>query len=77
MTRYRFPYLEKLNVPVEYKKDVDHIRQVLEDAGVDTYHLSNYDIYQMWEAYSNSLCAGWLRLPSDERIVEILVEEDD
>lgn len=77
MTKYSFRYLERLTVPTEYKQDVDHIRQVLEDAGVDTYHLSNYDIYQMWSNYSDSLCAGWLRLPSDKGIVDILVEEDD
>ena len=50
--------------------DVKRIQQVLLD---NNYSSTLNDCANLWEDYSDSMCAGWLHLPQDdEELFEIL-----
>jgi hypothetical protein len=48
---------------IDWPEDVARIKSVLEARG---YTASDEDIVKAWESYSDSVCAGWLVLPSDD-----------
>jgi len=50
----------------EHKNDLEKIRGVLLDRGYET---SLSECENLWELYSDSMCAGWMGLPEkDEEI---------
>jgi hypothetical protein len=67
-----FKYLTKVQ-DLPHIHDVRRIHKVLASRG----HWVTLDMcHQMWDNYSDSMCAGWIILPEDdETIYNILVEE--
>lgn len=67
-------YIEQ-GIPDSYEKDVRRIQGVMYKAG---FPMSRQEAYNRWQAYSESLCAGWIFLPEeDEDIVWNLTEWKD
>lgn len=46
-----------------YPADVDRIIRVCADKG---YEILRSDAVAAWDAYSDSMCAGWMMLPDDD-----------
>ena len=59
--KFKNPY----NHNHEYTNDIDRIVKVFADRG---YEISHEDAVRAWECFSDSLCAGWLCLGSDEQV---------
>jgi hypothetical protein len=60
----------KKNINDPYGSDIDRMRDVMRTAGYD---VSRTDCSLAWDAYSDSMCAGWMSLPeSDETLAYIL-----
>lgn len=62
-----------------YAGDVKRIAQVLRSKG---YNCDSSLARQLWEAYSNSMAAGWMHLPEDDSelfwcVQPYFVEESD
>lgn len=57
-------------VPDHRLADVSTLLKYLGEFG---FTASPFDVYQAWDAYSDSLCAGWINLKDDpEENVQIL-----
>lgn len=55
-----------------YPDDVERIVKIMKSKGLKiTPELAN----ELWEEYSESYCAGWLILPSNEKVFDIIVEQ--
>jgi hypothetical protein len=55
-----------------YSKDVERIVKVAYD---NELFLNPYEAYNLWEVYSDEMCAGWLYLPTcDEELLETIKE---
>ncbi len=65
-----------LGIPDGYAFDVERIQTVMYKAG---FPMSRQEAYSRWEAYSDSLCAGWLMLPKDDNdiVINLTEWEDD
>lgn len=50
---------------IAYPKDVDRLQKALHDAG---YAVDTMAVYHAWDAYSDSMCAGWLMLSDDDSL---------
>lgn len=59
---FRNPYVEEFRYP----KDLKRIVKVFADRG---YEISEQDALSAWELYSDSMCAGWLVLGTDDDFV--------
>lgn len=58
---------------VEFASDIARIHDVLARDGI---RLSGREIAQLWRAYSASLCAQWMMLPSDdETLYRVLLSQ--
>lgn len=68
---YRYiPNKYKPDVPDNRVEDSRRIMKALRDAEI---RVSLYDAFYAWDTYSDSMCAGWMRLPeTDEEIVTTL-----
>lgn len=53
----------KTNDPIRYPEDVERIGRILFFEG---YWSTPEECQQLWEMYSESVCAGWLILPDDD-----------
>lgn len=60
--RFKDPY----NHHYEYTDDIDRIVKVFADR---EYEISREDAIKSWESYSDSMCAGWMCLPDEDRYV--------
>jgi hypothetical protein len=58
---------EKHNHHFEYKNDIDRIVKIFADRG---YEISHTDAVFAWEMFSDSMCAGWMSLGSDDEVFE-------
>lgn len=55
-----------------YSGDVDRIVLACKNAG---YGISEPVALEVWERYSDSMCAGWLHLPDDDdTLVSIILD---
>lgn len=54
------------NHHLEYTKDIERIVKVFADRG---YEISSEDALRAWEEFSDSMCAGWMILGSDDEQV--------
>jgi hypothetical protein len=59
----------KLNNP-EWVDDTKRVRRAIENIGYD---VSLAEAERVWEGYSESMCAGWMRLPDDDSQLEEIV----
>lgn len=55
--------LLEYKVKLEYPKDVERMRSVLNAAGYDA---AEQDLDRLWSDHSAAMCAGWMRLPDDD-----------
>lgn len=58
---------EKYNSHFEYTNDIDRIVKIFADRG---YEISYTDAVHAWEEFSDSMCAGWMSLGSDDEVFE-------
>jgi hypothetical protein len=58
---------EQYNHHFEYKNDIDRIVKIFADRG---YEISHQDAVKSWEMFSESYCAGWMSLGSDDEVFE-------
>jgi hypothetical protein len=58
---------KKYNHHFEYKNDIDRIVKIFADRGYD---ISHSDAVRAWEQFSESYCAGWMSLGSDDEVFE-------
>jgi len=58
---------EQYNHHFEYKNDIDRIVKIFADRGYD---ISHSDAVRAWEQFSESYCAGWMSLGSDDEVFE-------
>lgn len=56
---------EKYNHHFEYTNDIDRIVKIFADRG---YEISHTDAVLAWEQFSDSMCAGWMNLGSDDEV---------
>lgn len=56
---------ERYNHHFEYKNDIDRIVKIFADRG---YEISYSDAVHAWEEYSDSMCAGWMSLGTDDEV---------
>jgi len=49
----------------EYQNDIDRIVKIFADRG---YEISHTDAVRAWEEFSDSMCAGWMCLGTDEEV---------
>jgi hypothetical protein len=54
---------EQYNHHFEYTNDIDRIVKIFADRG---YEISHSDAVKGWEQFSESYCAGWMSLGSDD-----------
>jgi hypothetical protein len=59
--KFKDPY----NHHFSYTHDIERIVKIFADRG---YEISHQDAVQSWEAYSDSMCAGWMNLGSDDEV---------
>jgi len=59
------------NTPERYPESITRMRQILNKKGFDA---TRADIEKAWEAYSDSMCAGWMMssLFDDDEVYYIL-----
>jgi len=57
-----------------YPEDIDRIYNVLEREG---FSITKEEIDEIWNLYSEDRCAGWLYLPEDNEIIDIILEYSD
>jgi hypothetical protein len=58
---------ERYNHHFEYTNDIDRIVKIFADRG---YEISHTDAVHAWEEYSDSMCAGWMCLGSDDEVFQ-------
>lgn len=51
----------------EYKSDISRIVKIFADHG---YEISESDAVHAWEQFSDSMCAGWMCLGTDEEVFQ-------
>lgn len=56
---------QKYNHHFEYTNDIDRIVKIFADRG---YEISHQDAVFAWEQFSDSMCAGWMCLGSDDEV---------
>lgn len=56
---------------IAYPEDVNRMIKILHDNG---YSASARDCDRAWSKYSDDYCAGWLRLGSDEEVLDVLMD---
>lgn len=61
MLKIKYP-----NDGIRYPEDVERIGKILYDRG---YFSTPEQCQQIWELYSDTLCAGWLGLPEEDEHV--------
>ena len=61
--KFKDPY----NSHYEYTSDIERIVKVFANRG---YEISYEDAVRAWEAFSDSMCAGWMILGSDEQVFD-------
>ena len=63
---------ELVELSTEYRGDVQQMQRCLMDAG---YEATDDELVLAWSLYSKSLCAGWLSLPKDQDLIQILLKQ--
>jgi hypothetical protein len=58
---------KQYNHHFEYTNDIDRIVKIFSDKG---YEISASDAVKAWEQFSESYCAGWMNLGSDDEVFE-------
>jgi len=61
--KFKDPY----NSHYEYTNDIDRIVKIFVDRG---YQICHEDAVRAWEAFSDSMCAGWMCLGQDDEVFE-------
>jgi hypothetical protein len=61
---------EQYNHHFEYTNDIDRIVKIFADRG---YEISASDAVKAWEQFSESYCAGWMSLGSDDEVFRDVV----
>jgi hypothetical protein len=61
--KFRDPY----NHHYAYENDIDRIVKIFADRG---YEISHQDAVRAWEAFSDSMCAGWMNLGNDDEVFQ-------
>ena len=58
------------HVEYRYPEDVERIVKILAERG---YRATNHQANQVWDMYSESMCAGWMILPeNDEEVFDCI-----
>jgi hypothetical protein len=53
----------------QYEDDCKKIAQIARERGLD---IDELEAYRIWDEYSDNVAAGWLILPEDEEIFEVV-----
>ena len=61
----KLKFKDKYNYHYEYTNDIERIVKIFADRG---YEISHTDAVQAWEEFSDSMCAGWMCLGTDEEV---------
>ena len=61
----KLKFKERYNHHYEYTNDIDRIVKIFADRG---YEISHTDAVHAWENYSDSMCAGWMSLGTDDEV---------
>lgn len=62
----KLKFKEPYNYHYEYSYDIERIVKVFADRG---YEISETDALRAWEAFSDSMCAGWMCLDDEDDYV--------
>lgn len=61
--KFKKPYNDHYN----YTDDINRIVKIFADRG---YEITSEDAFRAWEEFSDSMCAGWLILGSDDQVFD-------
>lgn len=68
----RIKYGHDLREEIRYPEDCERIQRILAQAG---HIVTTNEAQRIWEAYSDSYCAGWMRLhEKDEDVLSAITE---
>jgi len=63
---------ERQDLAREFKGDLLQMQRCLKQAG---YEATDDELVLAWSTYSKSLCAGWLSLPGEQDLLQILLRQ--
>lgn len=63
----KLKFKDKYNHHYEYTNDIERIIKIFVDRG---YEISHTDAVRAWEEFSDSMCAGWMSLGTDEEVFQ-------
>lgn len=61
----KLKFKDRCNHHYGYTNDIDRIVKIFADRG---YGISHTDAVRAWEEFSDSMCAGWMCLGTDDEV---------